>query len=135
MKVTVANWVHRTIRSQDRFVDARDDESLQTAYAWVGIPIIGVYRNPPGISPMEIILTECFLLARSDQDQTRIAFDQIADIGAPEKGSGGRIHLKLKSGECSDLVVAGRQGNFEDVYEFVRLLRRVTELPGEPSSG
>jgi len=68
-------------------------------------------------------------LARSGTGQITIPFSEIADIRSPEKGSGGRIHLELKSGGHADLVVAGSQGRFEDVFEFVRFLHRVTEPP------
>ena len=127
MNVSVASWVHRTIRSQDRFVDARDDDTIQSTYAWVGVPVIGVYQNPPGLSPAEIVITDGFMLTSGDAGQTRIPFDEIEGIRAPDKGSGGCIHLEHKSGEHINLVIGGRQGKFEDVYEFVRFLRRVTD--------
>ena len=127
MKITVANWVHRTIRSQERFVDARDDANLQGAYRWVGAPVVGVYRNPPGVSPMEIVITEEFMLVSNGEEQTRIPFAAVVGIRSPEKGSGGRVQLKLSDGGQAELVVGGTQGRFEDVFEFTRFLTRVTE--------
>ena len=126
MEITVANWVHRTIRSQERFVDSRDDASLQKAYVWVGAPVVGVYRNPPGVSPSEIIITEEFMLASNGDAQTRIPFAAVVRIRSPEKGSGGRIQLELTDGAQQDLTVGGTHGKFEDVFEFVRFLSRVT---------
>lgn len=128
MKISIANWVHRTIRSQERFVDARDDANLQETYGWVGAPVVGVYRNPPGVTPAEIVITEEFMLLSDGKEKTRIPFAAVVGFRSPEKGSGGRIRLELRDGEAAEFVIGGTQGRFEDVFEFIRFLARVTEV-------
>ena len=130
MKITVANWVHRTIRSQERFVDARADAGLQERYEWLGAPVVGVYRNPSGVSPDEIVISEQFMVLSDGRGQTRIPFASILGIRCPEKGSGGHIQLELSGGGQAVFTVGGTQGRFEDVFEFIRFLTRVTTWNG-----
>ena len=127
VKITVANWAHRTVRSQKNFVDARDDDTITKKYAWVGVPVVGVYHNPRDVIPSEIILTEEFMLLRSGTDYSKLRFCDVSAIHAPPKGSGGRIHIERQNMSQMVLVVAGGEGKFEDVFEFVRFLSRVIE--------
>jgi hypothetical protein len=126
MKVTVANWVHRTIRRQERFVDARDDRAIREAYPEFGEAFIGVYRNPPGAEPEEVIITNAALVLRHGDELTQVPFAQMVGIRGPEKATDGQIQLELRDGAQVDVVVGGRQGKFEDVFGFMRFLKRVT---------
>ena len=127
MPITVANWVHRTIRAQERFVDVRDDESIRDAYPGLGATLVGVYRNPPGVEPEEVIITDAALVLHRGAAYEQVPFAQIVSIRGPEKGADGRIRLELRDRTHVDVVVGGKRGTFEDVFEFVRFLMRVTE--------
>jgi hypothetical protein len=127
VKVTVASWVHRTIRRQEAFVDRRDDASIAAAYAGLGEDVVGVYRNPAGAVPAEIVVTERGLVLRDGAAVTRFTFADVTAVHGPAKGADGRIRLDLRDGTSVDLTIAGKQGRFEDVFEFLRFLRRVTD--------
>ncbi len=117
--------MHRTIRSQRRFSDLRDDETLAANYSWVGDGLLGVYRNPSGVEPEVVVVGDRFLILCSPKQRRKILYEDIVDWRSPEKGSQPRLLLQLGDSTEVDLEIAGRDGKFWDIYDFNRFLARV----------
>lgn len=123
--ITTANWAHRTIRRLDRFTDVRDDPTLLTRCRWAGDGLVGVYSNPPTTDIDEIVVTErCLIACFADHKET-VLYENITKIRHPDKGTGGALAVWLRNGQRFTLTVAGREGRFEDAFEFGRFLQRV----------
>jgi hypothetical protein len=93
--------------------------------------IIGVYVNEPPCLTRKIVITENGLLALCEtQGSSWIAYEDIIDATTePDEKSdhSPNIYLSLKSGEKAIIPIAGRQGNLQDKYEFLRFLMRVED--------
>jgi len=115
-----------------RFRFLRDEKDL-AAYrqrydtALLGEPI-GIYSNPVSGQPETILVAERGLVAIRAGNMQQIQFDELRGIQGPHtKSDASRITLTLRSGNVVNLDILGRDGKFQDVFEFVRFLARVME--------
>ena len=115
-----------------RFRFLRDEKDL-AAYrqrydtALLGEPI-GIYSNPVSGQPETILVAERGLVAIRAGNMQQIQFDELRGIQGPHtKSDASRITLTLRSGHVVNLDILGRDGKFQDVFEFVRFLARVME--------
>ena len=115
-----------------RFRFLRDETEL-AAYrqrydrALIGEPI-GIYSNPVPTQPETILVAERGLVAIRAGDIQSIQFDELSGVHGPHtKADASRITLTLRSGMVVNLDIHGRDGKFQDVFEFVRFLARVVE--------
>jgi hypothetical protein len=93
--------------------------------------IVGVYINEPPCFTRKIVIAENGLLAlRETEGSSWIAFEDIIDATTePDEklDHSPNIYLTLRSGKKVIIPIAGRQGNVQDKYEFLRFLMRVEE--------
>jgi len=90
---------------------------------------IGVYVNPPGSEPAGIAITERGLSFGTLTGPETVDFHTIRSVAAPEPGSGPReLELVLIGGRRTRLLVAGRRGQFQDVYAFASFLLSAVRL-------
>lgn len=114
--------------------DARDRAGLLTGYdrALIGEPI-GIYSNPVPTQPETILVAQRGLVAIRASNMQSIQFDEMSGVQGPHtKADASRITLTLRSGIVVNLDIHGRDGKFQDVFEFVRFLARVMEDQSGP---
>jgi hypothetical protein len=98
----------------------------------IGEPI-GIYSNPPPTQPETILVAERGLVVIRAGDMQSIQFDELSGVQGPHtKADASRITLTLRSGIVVNLDIHGREGKFQDVFEFVRFLARVLEDQSGP---
>ena len=139
--VTIASRAHRALRGLPRFQFA-SSVSLEIS----GIDsddnthgeIIGVYENPSGVEPSHIVIADSAIGCVEASEFHWIQYDHIVRIEGPkEKLAADRIDVVLRSGETVQLRIAGGEGKFRDVFNFVRFLDRVlldNSSSGDPGS-
>lgn len=111
-----------------RFTDFRDEPHLVERYDWAGPHLVGVYRNPPGSAAPDVVVAETLLVVGIEDDHTVTPFRDIESWSAPAKGADAPIALRLWDSTVTLLPVLGRDGRFQDAFEFCRFLRSATSL-------
>ena len=90
--------------------------------------LIGLYKNPAGTEPHIIAVTERGLLLVGSKKDLWIGFSEMESVHGPErKGSDSTISIRLRTAEKIALKIAGGDGNFQDVFGFVRFVSRVLD--------
>ena len=118
---------HRTLRGYARYHHCVDETDHCAQYAKrVTEPLIGVYENPQEAGAPTIAITEDALYVLEAGDPERIAFDDITSTQAPpEKADASEIRVALVDGSFRVLRICGGEGQFRDLYDFLRFLDRV----------
>lgn len=128
--VSVSSYAYRALRGLPRYHHCRDEPDHCRAHAsWIGEKIVGIYENPHGVIPREIIITEIGLYLSHENDTQFIPFSALKSIRGPEeKGLSGSMYIELEDDTSISLRVEGRDGKHQDVYEMARFLDRVRTM-------
>ena len=135
--ISVFSRAHRALRGMPRFRFLQDETELaahrqRCDKVLIGEPI-GIYSNPPPTQPETILVAERGLVVIRAGDMQSIQFDELSGVQGPHtKADASRITLTLRSGIVVNLDIHGREGKFQDVFEFVRFLARVLEDQSGP---
>lgn len=132
--IPVRSRAIRTLRDVARFHFAPDESGILARYAAVPEAsgskgeTIGIYVNPVGTDPEAILVTDKGLVLVSSGVATSFPYSEIQSVHGPaEKQRDLDIRATLVSGRVVSLRIAGADGQFRDVYSFLRFLDRVLE--------
>jgi hypothetical protein len=90
-----------------------------------GEEIVGVYRNYPQTDSEAIVVTTSGLHYLVGNSVSIIKYSEIANIKSPQAKEAGRLFIVLKNGEMKALPILGGEGQFHDIFPFLRFLDRV----------
>ena len=124
-KISVASRAHRALRNIPRFhFGSTIVVGLKGEYG----DLVGVYENPEGIEPRQVVVTEAAIGCFDSATSRWILFDHIDTTKGPnDKSVDDSIRVVLKSGVQTEIRIAGGDGRFKDVFGFVRFINRVLE--------
>jgi hypothetical protein len=127
--VTVASIAHRNLRRWvQAYHDVRDQPQVVGRHA-TAEDVVGVYENPPGIEPGIVVITERGLSFALLNRMTEVSFDALAAVSSPPPNTGARVlTLTHTDGSTTNLAIAGRRGQFQDIYLFAEFLMGVIRL-------
>lgn len=92
---------------------------------------IGVYKNPDKVDPEAILICDGGLILIRSGSAQNISFSDIQSTRSPSATEDNPdISIVLHSKIVVRLRVAGADGQFRDVFSFVRFLDRVLEDRG-----
>jgi hypothetical protein len=134
VEISVLSRAHRAFRDTTRFhflgnepgAAAQYEELVRSGEALRDA--IGIYKNPDKVEPEAILVAEAGLILIRPGSVQRIEFADIESIQSPSaEDESPDISVRLRSGIVVRLRVAGKDGRFRDVFNFVRFLDRVLE--------
>jgi hypothetical protein len=123
----VATWAHRALRGAAGYHHCRDEPEYCERYRdHADEDLIGVYENPPGITPRVVVITEEGMYMHGEEGVACLKFHDLLSIRGPDDKTGsGRIQVAERNGHSSTIRIEGGNGKFRDVYSMVRFLDRV----------
>lgn len=131
MAVTVKSRIHRTLRHMRRYHEVTENQ-LAFLHGTVihrgDETVYGIYENHPNDLNECIVVTNDGLYIHEKVDVwIRIRYAEIRGIKVnnPEKVKVDGLVVLLNDGSHRKVPVKGREGQFQEVFEFSRFLQRV----------
>lgn len=125
-KEFIKSKVHRVFKNIERFKTASPSLVMKLSLE-KDEEVLGIYENYLGIEFESIVITTLGLYLLGEKSVLSIKYSEIAGISSPQTKDDNKLLITLKNGNIATLQILGGNGQFRDIFSFLRFLNRVIE--------